>query len=100
MKDLFGSNLFGLGFFLGFLFFILLNVFLPPDKGCNDVYLCANYGFPFPYYQMGFEEKEGGNSISQFLWFGLITNSFISILTGILVGMSLSLFGDKKENFE
>ncbi len=100
MKDLFRSKSFGLGFFLGFLLFALLNVFLPPDKSCYDVYLCANYGFPVPFYQTGMEEKEGGNSISQFLWLGLMINSFISILAGTLVGLSLNLFAGKKEDFE
>lgn len=91
--------MFGVGFLIGILLIILLNIFLPTER--YDVNNLYNYdGFPFAFYQAGYEEMEGGNYIGVILWFGLIGDLLFALLISSLAGLSLSSLADKGLNLE
>ena len=98
MKDLIKNKAFIAGFLIGILLIILLNIFLPTERyDFNNLY---SYGFPFAFYQSGYEEREGGEYIEIILWLGLLGNLFFALLISSLAGLSLSFLTDKELNLE
>lgn len=93
MKDLIVNKTFVTGFFLGVLLVILLNIILPTNE-----YNLYSFGFPFAFYQGGYEERCGGNYVTTILWFRLSGNLIFTLLIGSLAGLSLRFLADKELN--
>ncbi len=100
MKDLIRSKMFGLGFLIGIVVFILINVFYPTEINCSSTNLCNYDGFPLASYRGGYEEKDGGNYIGEILWIGLVGNLLFALMISFITGLSLSLFTHKESSFE
>lgn len=89
MINFFQNTKFILGFFFGIIIIILLNIFFPAENNCASGNLCDFQGFPFIFYQSGFEERDGGSYIGEILWFGLIADILLTILFGFVIGLIL-----------
>lgn len=98
MKMLIKHKIFGIGFLSAILLIVLFNIFLPTERyNLNNLY---SYGFPFAFYQAGYEEREGGEYLTIILWSGLLRNLIFTLLVGFLAGLSLRFLTGKELNLE
>lgn len=95
MKDLLKSKMFIAGAVFGIFLFVALNFIFPLDKSCDEIHLCKNYGFPFPFYLTGNEEREGGVGIEFILWTKLVSSLLFGLLISFLSGFALNLLTEK-----
>lgn len=95
MRDLMKDKMFITGVLFGIFLFILLNIFLPIDRSCDEISSCSNYGYPFPFYLIGREDRDGGELIEMVLWTKLIINLLFAGLLSFLSGLVLNLLTEK-----
>lgn len=80
------------GIFIGIIFVIILNIFLPFEKyDYNHLY---SIGFPFPFYKEGYVSHT--EHLRTIVWLGLIADLIIAIVICLGFGVLLRNLLSKK----
>ncbi len=81
MKN-FQKNAFSFGFYIGILFFIVLNIYSLAANygGCIDCY--GDFGIPFTL-------GDGDIKFGRFIWVGLIADILFALIASFIIGLVL-----------